>query len=295
MLWWFAMGVQALTSQKGKKGNRPKGLEMSRQRYETFINAYRRFPWDGTHHKKVAALIGCDERTAKNLWNQGWKGNIAKARMFEWARPIKEILLTQQRAARHAFNHNENIPDHIGDAPELPVKRSVQDKQREEAEAARAQEARLIATSRGNVIALQAIIATCLRGALTMTSKIEESFKTGEVSTREAFRIISRLGDLVHQSSAASKSVLEAERLRVGLPQAIIGLVPLTDMTPEQAGQDIQRASMAFERAKRLGIVSLPSGKQIAEAKVLDLPVVQRVPHIPQDIADELDAAFEEA
>lgn len=61
---------------------------------------------------------------------------------------------------------------------------------------------------------------------------------------------------MMHFAAQSSKAVLEAERLRLGLPSAILGLAPAGDMTATEMIQDIARGGRAYERARRLGIVS---------------------------------------
>lgn len=280
--------MAATSSPTEKVTSGAKGTERSPQRYAEFVAAYRRFPYSSDMHKQVAALVGCDDRTAYSLWHKGWD-------QYAYAPPIRTIVLKDERNARNALLQNENIPKHTADRPDIPKTNAQEDADRTAAIAARAQEARLIATARGNVIALQAIIASCLRGGLQMSRKVEEFFKTGDITPRDAFRMINRLGDLVAQSSVASKAVLEAERLRVGLPQAIIGLVPTSDMTPDQLVAGIQRGANAIQRAQRMGLVALPGGlNSVHHAPVIDItevePETARAEPLSDAEGDALDA-----
>jgi hypothetical protein len=261
--------------------------KMTPDRYNAVVAACRRFPFNDALFRNVSEALGCSRGTVKILWWQGWRG-------MPWAPPIRGKLLAEQRRARAQLYHNENAPNQELAAPPdtKAVARSEQEKERELAATARAQEARLIGTARGNVIALQAILARCLRGGLKLAEGIEEHFQQGDVKPRDAFRFIRNMGELVHHSSNASKSVLEAERLRVGLPQAIIGIVPTDGMTPDQAVQDIARAAHAMERAKRLGLVSLPSGRQVPQANVIDLPPAPVKGGMDEETAVALDILF---
>ena len=258
-----------LGATSGKKPGNRTGLALTKARYAEWVAAFRRFPPDRRLFKNVALVMKADPDHARVLWKQGWMDK-------PWAPPIRDIVLSDQKRNRQLMRHNENLPQHYPiEEPGVPKLTAQQEAEKRIAAEQRAQEARLVGTARGNVIALQAIIAQCLRGGLNLARQIEEHFKTGDISPREAFRIVNRLGDLVQQSSIASKSVLEAERLRVGLPSAIIGLTPAVDLTPEQLVAGVARGVNAIERAQRMGLVALPGGKLVEASSILDVHTVE--------------------
>jgi hypothetical protein len=221
---------------------------ISEERWQQLIGAFREKPGDYYH---AATATGVHAATAKKLWLKGSRNPIR--------RPIQEILereaLEESRAARARLG----IKSPIEERAETEAQRELV---RASAINSRAREGKLVAVARENSIGANVISGRLIPAALKMAAKlgprIEAMAEDPNLNVKSALATLHRVNRLIAMSTEIAERTMQLERLHLGQPNAIFGIQPGTDMTPEVALERLRHARDVMERAKMLGIEELP-------------------------------------
>lgn len=113
-----------------------------------------------------------------------------------------------------------------------------------------------------------------LRGALQRAEDLEGLVATGKdkdgrvLDVREQVELVRKVGGLMRETSAASKDVIQMERLLLGEPTEILGLHETDGLTEDEAIKGIREAAEAARRyeARRGNLRAIKGGKAESEA-----------------------------
>lgn len=169
------------------------------ERYNAVQAAFVEFP---AEFAKVARLTGEDHRTVRTLWDRGWPS-------FEWAVPISRGVTNEGRRAAS-----------VSPPPSTPLMTAD----------AYDQAAREVQATRGALQSGMALLATASRLLKACQPSLERAAKNlndpnRKHSDREAFLFVRRLAYVTDRSVSVIQKAMTLERLRVGAPESIIGVV----------------------------------------------------------------------
>jgi hypothetical protein len=215
--------------------------------YNLLVASYRAKPGN---HSAAALSASCDPRTAKRAWERGWPSLQYRA--------ISDMVAEEMAAARKL------LTDHIGrerlrilnDSKELTL-----EEERKLAVDQRVREGRMAQAARDNALGLMGILTNLLRSSIELSRRVGEKLAEGKLETTTevaaAVRLLAReLPRAVLAANEAGKTALEIERIRLGLPSAIVGID--VRMTADRAVETIVRAQGILSRARELGLAMPP-------------------------------------
>jgi len=218
--------------------------------------SYRSAP--GAHHR-AATFAGCSVGTATKAWVKGWPTDLDT----EMQRPLSETIAEEQMHARARLQELEDETARLTAELEAKRRAEVSEKAKNDANASRIEEAKVIRVARGTVGDVLGGLANAARGALALGRKLEEAMAreaeaqndpTKTFSLRDASTLVSLMKD----TASAVKSITEAghqamqmERLLLGEPTSIVGHAHLRDITLDEAERRLAGAARALARAQR--------------------------------------------
>ena len=236
---------------------------VSKEQWEALVAAYRRAPGNANHASK--SVPGVCYRLAKRAWDQG----VSWADFPEAREPIRVLIEGEQTRQRVALVRQE--------ASEEAIR---QDATRDVAKT-RFDEAQMVRLGRASTTALLASLTRIATGAAQVGDAVAEALKThGAVKdehgnprvltmpeVRNLISMLAKVGQTVKQVTEAAQGVIESERLVVGEPTQILGVVHrLDDITQEEADRRMAAAMRALERAKSQGLFA-PSPARVIDVK----------------------------
>jgi len=225
------------------------------ERYEATLKAFREQPGNISY---AARITNQAHHTVRDLWNKGWVD--AKGERIPWAPPIKEAIAEEQVVARRMAARAAQVETGV---PEAEVTR---EQERAAAIKTRTQEAQLCNISRGNVLAFMGVVNHCLRGSIKLAAAVQRALDKmadkPDVDPRVVLAMFNRLAFMTKMAHDAGLRTMEMERLRVGEPQAIFGLVPSQEMSNADALEILNHAKSVAERAEMLGLTVMDGGDQ---------------------------------
>lgn len=254
---------------------------LDRQRYEHFVNA---FITEGPHFTRVGGLMDCNYETARQIWLKGWPS-------IEWARPIKDVYAERVTAVKLAENPapaertqtaDGTIP--AGEAPiannatmapsaRVEMVRVMSDSEvnrvvshavaQVKADVAKAllAERDMIGVARNNLTGVMVLSDQLLAGLQPLVRTVVERLHTmaadASVNPELILTLIDRVTKISKQAVEASKSLMEQQRLMVGMPQTIsesrtVEKPAAPSATPDTAALDADRAELEERIARRL-------------------------------------------
>lgn len=236
------------------RGSGKQAKRYDRELYERLLAAYRENPGNHTAAGRVA---GCDRRTARAIWEKGW-------RKVDSAPPISSLIGDEQEIARaHRVEPTPAVlDDHIRRiekerelAAQDEKKRAVQD-----AAQTRVQEGQLIGAMRGILGRNMAAIASMQPGIVELgkavNDRILQKVRDGKIDEDKATSLVRKVAAAMRDTANSLQAVLESERLYMGEPTAILGLADQFDGAPtEDCVKEIERAHRAVQRAKARGFI----------------------------------------
>lgn len=236
---------------------------VSKEQWEALVAAYRSAPGNANHASKT--VPGVCYRLAKRAWDLG----VSWADFPEAREPIKVLIAGEQTRQRAALVRQESTDQAIR-----------QDAQRDVAKT-RFDEAQMVRLGRSSTTALLVSLTRIATGAAQIGDAVADALKThGAVKdeagnprvltmpeVRNLVSLLAKVGATVKQVTEAAQGVIESERLVIGEPTQLIGIVhKLDDITQEEADKRMQAAMRALERAKSQGLFANPG----VRALVLD-------------------------
>lgn len=199
--------------------NQPK----SRDRYLKLLDAYRQL---GPNHNEVAKLIGCDLRTARSVYTQGWP------RFQDWAEPLRDVIAREQTQAR---------------ALRAQATESAELQAETDSIAQRAAESQLLGLARSaalgllhqcsGLVSISGDLAADLQNAI---ARHRENFDVESTDTKELLRLLTKVGDVVKSSIESAREIAELERVVLGVPNGpSVNIAQAFVFTPEQHAHNL--------------------------------------------------------
>lgn len=256
--------AKTVTAKKRRKRSaRSSGTRLQIEDYQLLVEGYRRHPGD---HTKAAKLAKVSTTTAQRVWFYGMGA------AYEFGqRPLKDIITEEQTLARAelqrridaetaaAEDRARRAQDPTGLArQDLPA--STAEAARKDAITARAAEAALVRTCRGNAAALAGVVAKLVRGALKQAAKLEQQLTDEKLEIKDGVLVMKRITEMARTTAQAGDLALEMERKLLGDSD---GVPDESTMTAEQAIAEIRSASDALERAEAMGFTVHEGGKSV--------------------------------
>lgn len=253
------------------KMTRIKGI--TADQWDRMLGSFREVPGGVS---RAAAAGGVSRPTASKAWNHGM--HYLEGR----SKPIKEIVETEQRAARAAALDAKAEAARKHQAREADRAWEEAEKARQDVIKARRQEADMVRAERSNVIALIGVTGQVLRGAIKSAKDLERMIESGydvvgvdadgkeirrRLSVKERVEVLWKVGRIVRQAANAGMEVVRMERLLLGEPTEIVGMVDLDAISEEEAIRDIEAAYEAAQRVKERRLTLIDGGRGKANGK----------------------------
>lgn len=227
------------------------------------LNAFRVLQENATGpltggYAAAAKTAGCDARTAKRGFHDGWPDYGLDS--------IAGIIAKEQAGARAA------IEGELSEAAEASVAEVAKEKAaaRKDAIKARAEEGKLVRAARGNIVELLESGRELLAGYRKLAPRVtkllasidrkieailEDDSTTGveemlDLVERTA-AVLWRLSTSARASTSAGMQALQMERLLLGQPTEIIGVTDLDSMNEDEAIAELEEAAAVAARMKK--------------------------------------------
>ena len=143
------------------------------------------------------------------------------------------------------------------------------EKARQQALEARTQEAQLVRLARGAAIGTLGGTMRLMPGLAKLADQLRAAIDAGQIPIERAASTIGQISRTVKDATLAAQVVIELERLHVGAPQAIIGVVQ-HEISVDDAVSAVQEAEAAVRRARQLGLVVEQQNALGGRAKVAE-------------------------
>ena len=236
---------------------------VSKEQWEALVEAFRSAPGNINAAHKTTKL---DYHFCRRAWDKG----ISWASFPEAREPISVVISGEAERQRVALVRQEST-----------TKAIRQDAQRDAAET-RIAEAQMVRLARASTTGLLASLVRISTGAAQVGDAVADSIQAlGAVKDEQGnprmltmpevsklVSLLSRVGQTLRQVTEAASKVIESERVVLGEPTHVLGIVhKVEDLTQEEADRRIAAAMRALERAKQQGLFAT----EPARAKVIDV------------------------
>ena len=212
---------------------------MTQDLYDSLVLAYREKPGN---HSNAGRVAGCDRRMAKRAWDSGWT-------RLPWAKPIQALLRDEQIRARAAIQKDRR--------EEYMREEQLRADAAAEAADARAQEGKLVKTSRGSALALLGQTVRALRAAQPFIRSLENAgANAADMPPEQALRILDRISRMTANAIQVSKDVMKLERMHLGEPDKVIG-VKLQGVETSDLLGELRAIETVLQRAEAKQIGSI--------------------------------------
>jgi len=236
--------------------------------WDKLLAAYREQPGVASH---AARSAGVTRPTAQRAWDSGWpKMPYAKV-------PISKLIDLERDIARSRMELEDEAAELADDKLMLDAERD-RERSRQQAIRSREDEAKLVQAARVSVImglasavklgpAMQAVMQ---RMATEMTARASTPDWTRS-DRDEALAQMRRFATILQQLNSAGQTAMEMERLFMGEPEKVIGIVHEFESMPME---ELMRAAGytdgILRRAAARGLVGidLPNGKANGDGKI---------------------------
>ena len=128
------------------------------------------------------------------------------------------------------------------------------EKARQQAVEARTQEAQLVRLSRGAAIGTLGGTMRLMPALAKLADQLRAAVDAGQIPVDKAASTINTIARTVREATVAAQVVIELERLHVGAPQAIIGVMQ-HEVALDEAAIAVEEFQAAIDRSRQLGIV----------------------------------------
>jgi hypothetical protein len=206
-------------------------------------------------YKPISRMLGCDQRTVKRGWLQGWPPTYEA---------IKTVIEKEQAHTRLALARDQlEAAKQRGEADKAAflarAKQSADEKTAEQSMAVEGRkiEGQIALGTRATTLRLLSMQERTAKAAAQLMPKIEAAILSGEITSQNALRLLSQLSANQRLLNDAAKTSIELTRLINGEPQSIVA-VTSANMTVEEAAEIIKQAPSLAKRAQELGLFVLP-------------------------------------
>lgn len=254
--------------------------------YTALVAAYREMPGN---HFRAAKQAGCDRATAKRGWERGWPYEWAPAIKEALKEEAVYLRAARQQAQEEAdklvaVRLAELEADAVRKLEEATavIESAAQTKAEAEAYMARRmEEAERKAKARYNELLEKAktdaietmaeevtmtklgrkaaqgavfIAASFFQNAKVLSEKLVKAFGEADMTPQQALAAASMLTRLTREANEAVRTSLENERLRLGEPTEVVGIVQAgDDKTVQEMEIELAAVAEAIERMKVRG------------------------------------------
>jgi hypothetical protein len=174
---------------------------------------------------------------------------------------------TRRRIAEQAIREREEATR--ARAAKEAAEEAEREKARQQAVEARTQEAQMVRLARGAAIGTLGGTMRLMPALAKLADQLRAAVEGGQIPVDKAANTINQISRTVKDATVAAQVVIELERLHVGAPQAIIGVVQ-HEISVDEAASAVQEAEAALARARQLGLVgeqnALGGPAKVAEA-----------------------------
>ena len=198
--------------------------------YEAFLEAFRKSPGNMS---AVSRKLKCTRRTARRVWEDGWK--------YDWAPAVKEVIEQEQIIARARMEQEDEAHEILLAKGEVPSEKAasrrdehlagIADRARakEQAIKAKAEEGHMIEGSRKSVIQVEMSNLKLAKGVQLIAARVVQELEKMADSKKkldlpEALAILKSYSSMVREAAQAAKITVDMEKLHMGEATQIIGL-----------------------------------------------------------------------
>jgi hypothetical protein len=167
----------------------------------------------------------------------------------------KEAAEQEARRAEveaHARREREELVRRRSEAE--TAQEAEREKARQQAVEARTQEAQLVRLSRGAAIGTLGGTMRLMPALAKLADQLRAAVDAGQIPVDRAASTINTIARTVREATVAAQVVIELERLHVGAPQAIIGVMQ-HEVALDEAALAVEEFQAAIDRSRQLGIV----------------------------------------
>jgi len=207
--------------------------------YEVMLQAYREQPGNASH---AARMADCERRMAARAWSKGWPRS-------PWAKPIKDVILEERRAARaKAWQEQEDLRHRAHD---------MRIKAQQDAVDVMAQESQMLKLGRQSVTSSLATTGILWPAIRKLAEEMKKRIESGveKISPREAFSFFRTYTWIVNLGASAASTLVDAERRKNGEPTDIIEVRDGDGMSMEEAVEELAHVQELIEQARQRGLV----------------------------------------
>lgn len=222
---------------------------VTQSQYDKLLAAFRVKPAVFLPAGKAA---GCDPDTAKRTWEEG----------TAFAPPIRDVLESERKTARDEVTLAAARAANLASVPQDDIERA---KAKLAAVAWAVREGELAHGAIVNAGGLLQIVNALLQAAIPLAQQVKAAIaKEGPtLGARAGAQLLKEIGAFTRDAGAAAKEAVELERLHLGQPGQIVGVMDAAKpMTLEEAAAELEDGARTLERARRRGIVKLTDGSE---------------------------------
>lgn len=251
----------------------PAPLEMTPEHWQHVLSVYAKH--DG-HQHAVAEELGWGRKRVQRVWNRGYpslgfppvqqvlaRDATAAAEIRAERERILRDTEVQERAEQLMAAATQKAPLSDDEQRRIAVmveRENERARARADAVKARGEEAALISASRRNAIALNAVTAQVLRGAVALSSEIQQALEAE--AQQPSLSLAQQLG-LIRQAAQVARFNAEAGLQAVKSERMVLGDPIVAESADDEQADDLQDASRwiettmrALHRAKQRGLVA---------------------------------------
>jgi transposase-like protein len=274
--------------QKGKKQRNGKGRRKLNKQFT--LDLAQAFREEGQHFSAVARKMGCDRRTVKRGWEEGWQALDCL--------PIRDVIAAEQATARASIQNDwekKAAAEHWSKAPSGSPQSIEWEKEREQAAkdalASRKEEVQMVRLLRGDTTNALAAVARLLPGIQEWAKQANlMMLKKNPSSPEHALKVIEQASRIVDRVAGAANTVMQMERRLLGQPETIVG-VQIPDLTYEEAIVHLEGSERTIRRGIAAGIIDPRLAASLGpvqgrQVSIIDMPQV-KLPKVVVNGRDE--------
>lgn len=241
--------------------------------WDRICDVYRRH---GGAHQSVANELGWTKARMHRVWKRGYPSQNLPPIMHSLGmdpESVEEIRARRNRLIKEELPPSEPVSTieevetkavviHTREQQRIQKLMRIEEDRRharEDALAARAEEATLISITRQNALALNGATARLMKGALALSEKIQEGLekeaRDGSLSVKESLALVRSAASVARFNSETTMLAIKSERMVLGQPIDTDPEHHVDDGTLEQSVEWIERAASAIEKARARGLL----------------------------------------
>lgn len=214
-------------------------------KWSALVKAFRTRPGSARY---AAEQAGVTRPTAKRAWEVGWPEDTppkpAVRAMFEQEAAEAQAKATAVKAEAEAFAA------------------SLRQEARSDALDVHDQEGRVVKAARVNATNLLSVAARLPPALAKVAERVAIQLAQAELPPDKALETLARAATVIERAVKVGQLVLEMERLYRGDPTKIVGVVPVEEMSVEEARRLALEAYEAAQRYERHGLEVIDGGAE---------------------------------